>query len=406
MTVLYSFMNFTLTRRGFLASGAALGAVPALRAGGNPCLLLSAGGAQRIRDAVARDSARAAVLRRNADAALKAGPWSVTFHRPDYVKAGPHEYYSEGPYWWPDPKNPGGPYIRRDGERNPDRYMHNRKDIGEMSEAVLALGMGARFLGDARCAERAAKVLSVWFLDARTKMNPDLEFGQAIRGINTGRGTGLIDTVALIHLAQGIMLLEDSGTLDKSVAGAMCRWYADFAHWMNTSKKGLDEKKAGNNHGTWWTTQVAAYASFINDESLQSMTWERYRTYLVPTEINPDGSCPREEARTKSLGYSSMNLDAFAVLCRLGQVAGQDLWHFRTPQGIGVEKAFLYLLPYVLNPKEWHKPQIAPYERERVIFPGLAGVGLHSAELLGAYRKLPRALSPWVQFIDLLVQTA
>jgi hypothetical protein len=396
-------MHFNLSRRGFLASATALSAVPALRAGGNPCLLLSAGAVPRIRDAVAHDSARTAILRQNADKALKAGPWSVTFHRPDYVKADLHEYYSEGPYWWPDPKNPGGPYIRRDGERNPNRYMHNRRDIGEMSEAVLALGMGACFLGDARCADRAAKVLSVWFLDAATKMNPDLEFGQAVRGVNTGRGTGLIDTVALIHLAQGIMLMEDAGTVDKGVAAGMRRWYTDFARWMTTSKKGLDEKKAENNHGTWWTAQVAAYASFINDAALQAMSWERYRTYLVPTEVKPDGSCPREEARTKSLGYSSMNLDGFSVLCRLGQMAGQDLWRHRTPDGLSIEKSFYYLMPYVLNPEDWHKPQIAPYERDSVIFPGLAGVGLHSQRLLAAYRQLPRATNPWVQLIDLLV---
>jgi hypothetical protein len=396
-------MHFILNRRGFLASATALCAVPALRAGGNPCLLLSAGAVQRIRDAVTRDSARTAVLRRNADKALQAGPWSVTFHRPDYVKADLHEYYSEGPYWWPDPKHPDGPYIRKDGERNPNRYMHNRRDIGEISEAVLALGMGARFLGDTRCSDRAAKVLSVWFLDAATKMNPGLEFGQAVRGVNTGRGTGLIDTVALIHLAQGIMLMEDAGTLDKGVAAGMRRWYADFARWMTTSKKGLDEKKAENNHGTWWTAQVAAYATFTSDTALQAMTWERYRAYLVPTEVKPDGSCPREEARTKSLGYSSMNLDGFSVLCRLGQMAGQDLWRYRTPDGLALEKSFYYLLPFVLNPKDWHKPQIAPYERDSVVFPGLAGVGLHSAKLLAAYRQLPRAAGPWVQLIDLLV---
>jgi hypothetical protein len=139
-------MNLNLSRRGFLAFGAALCSGPPLRAAGNPCLLLSAGAAERMRDVATRDNARTAILRKNADAALKADPWSVTFHRPDYVKADAHEYYSEGPYWWPDPKNPAGPYIRKDGERNPNRYTHNRKDLGDMCEAVLAMGMGARLV--------------------------------------------------------------------------------------------------------------------------------------------------------------------------------------------------------------------------------------------------------------------
>ena len=138
-------------------------------------------------------------MRRNADAALQAGPWSVTNHRPDRVKAGPDDYYSEGPYWWPDPKNPNGPYIRKDGERNPNR-----------------------------CAEHAAKVLSVWFVDAQTRMNPNLEFGQAVRGISTGRGTGIIDTVSLIHVTQGASLLEQEGALDRGVAQGVRRWFADY----------------------------------------------------------------------------------------------------------------------------------------------------------------------------------
>lgn len=399
-------MSFSPSRRRFLTTTAALGVAHAMRPPDRNCLLLAPGQAARIRDALSRDRTRAALLRRHADAALQAGPWSVTFHRPDYIHADPHEYYSEAPYFWPDPKHPGGPYIRRDGERYPDRYMYNRGALGEMCAAVLALGMGARFLGDARCADRAARVLSVWFLDQKTRMNPDLEFGQAIRGVNTGRGTGIIDTVGLIHLVQGALLLEDAGMLDPRIAAGVRRWFADYATWMNTSKKGTDEKKATNNHATWWTAQVAAFSAFAADEALAAMAWERYRSYLVPIEIQPDGSCPREEARTKSLGYSSMNLDGFSVLCRLGQIAGQDLWRFRTAAGIGVEKAFRYLLPYVLHPETWRKQQIAPYEPGGVIFPGLAGVGLDSRELLDAYARLPRADTPWVHFIDLLVRAA
>ena len=120
-------------------------------------------------------------------------------------------------------------------------------------------------------------------------MSPDLEYGQAVRGVNTGRGTGLIDTVALIHLAQGIMLMEDAGTLDKSVAAGMRRWYAGFARWMNTSKKGLDEKKAENNHGTWWTAQVAAYATFTNNDTLKAMAWERWLSEHIIGRIPGEG---------------------------------------------------------------------------------------------------------------------
>jgi hypothetical protein len=346
--------------------------------------------------------------------ALGDGPWSVTYKRPAglNVNAGPNDYVSEGPYWWPDPKNPAGPYIRKDGERNPGRFMGNRSDLEKMTESVLALGMGAFFLSKAGCADHANRVLSVWFVDSRTRMNPDLEHGQMVRGVNTGRGTGIIDTVSLIHAAQGVTLLETAGGLDAGVAQGVRRWYAEYLKWLTTSKNGLDEKSSGNNHATWWTAQAASFAAFAGDAAAQRMCWDHYRNYLVPTEIKPDGSCPREEERTQSLSYSSMNLDAFATICRLAQMAGVDLWHFRTAKGSGVgvdvdvDKSFHYLMPYVAHPDQWKKPQITKYSADGYVFPGLAGIGLPDQTLLAEYLKLPRSESGWIQFVDIVVRCA
>jgi hypothetical protein len=348
----------------------------------------------------------AAAMEKQIAAALTAGPWSVTYQRPTgwTSDAGPNDYFSEGPYWWPDPKNPGGPYIRRDGERNPDRFTGNRNDLGAMCQAALALGTGAALLERRECRERAALILATWFLDPKTRMNPHLEFGQAVRGHNTGRGTGIIDTVSLIYAAQGIVLLEAAGALDRGVMSGLRRWFSDYLTWMTSSAKGLDEKKATNNHATWWTAQAAAYALLVRDHAAREMAWEHYRSFLVPGQIQPDGSCPREEARTRSLSYSAMNLDGFAVICRLAEGDGVDLWRFRTAKGTGVESSFRYLLPYVLRPGEWTKPQITPHDSGGTIFPGLAGLGLRSRDLLDAYHRLPRARSAWVQFVDLVVR--
>jgi Alginate lyase len=168
----------------------------------------------------------------------------------------------------------------------------------------------------------------------------------------------------------------------------------------------LDEKKSGNNHATWWTAQAVAYASLVGDAGTRQMAWDHYRNYLVPTEIQPDGSCPREEARTNSLSYSAYNLDAFSTLCRIADANGVRLWDYRTSRGIGVAKAFDYLLPYVLHPDTWKKREISPFNAEGIVFPGLAGVGLRNTALLDGYRSLPHSRSPWNQLIDLAVRTA
>jgi Alginate lyase len=394
-----------ISRREFFGLTAAA-AVAAAAGQPHSLLLIDSESGARMRDFTRRE--RAPLIDKLATEALSAGPWSVTFQRPSglNVNAGPNDYVSEGPYWWPDPKNPSGPYIRKDGQRNPGRFEGNREDLGKMSDAVLALGMGAYLLGKAGCGEHANQVLSVWFVDPKTRMNPDLQHGQMVRGISTGRGTGIIDTVSLIHAAQGAALLEAAGGLDAGVAQGVRRWFADYLKWLNTSKYGLDEKSSGNNHATWWTAQAAAFAVFTGDAAAQRMCWDHYRKYLVPTEIKPDGSCPLEEERTASLSYSSYNLDAFATVCRLAQMAGVDLWNFRSSKGICVEKSFTYLMPYVARPDNWKKEQINKYSADEYVFPGLAGIGIPSAALLAGYLKLPRAESGWVQFVDILVRSA
>ncbi len=358
-----------------------------------------------MRDLAKSDSG---IIERNAAAALSAGPWSVTFHRftAPNLDADPHDYVSQAPYWWPDPKNPDGPYIRHDGKTNPDRFNYHREDIESMCAAVLALSMGAYFLNKPGCRERAQKVLSVWFLDPKTRMNPNANHAEMIRGVNTGRGAGIMGTASLIRVSQAVALLEAEAGLDSEISAGLRLWYAAFLKWLTTSRNGRSEKATSNNHATWWTAQTASHATFVQDEAARQMAWDRYRDYLVPTEIQPDGSCPREEERTRSLHYSSMNLDAFSLICRLAQSAGLDLWRFRTPKGVGVEKSFLYLAPYLVHPETWKREQITKFNTGGYYFPGLAGIALPSPGLLSLYDKLPREKTPWVQFLDLLVRSA
>jgi hypothetical protein len=371
-------------------------------------LLITPQEAETIRDSIKagqpETAALAARLRREADRALKLGPWSVTTHRPkDVPGIGIHDFFSEGPYWWPDPKNPGGPYIRRDGERYPGRFTANDEDMGSMSQAVFSLGMAAYFLQEPRYADRAAELVTAWFLDEKTRMTPHLEFGQAIRGINTGRGTGIIDTVQLIWAVQGMLFMENSGYWKGATLESTKAWFGKYLEWLTESKKGLDEKKSGNNHSTWWTSQVAAYSIFAGDTSRLRMTWQNYRDFLVPNQIQPDGSCPREEARTKSLGYSAMNLNGFTLLCRMAEVQGEDLWRFTTAQGISLTRAIDYLKPFIADPSSWKKQQISPYQNGNAYFLLLAGMGLKKQEYTDLYCRIKKGNDIFALELELLV---
>ena len=370
-------------------------------------LFLSRSEAEAIKNAIAKKDLHiadlAGRLRRNAEARMETGPWSVTYSRPEGTSAGLHDFFSEGPYWWPDPAHPTGPYIRRDGEVNPNRFTTNDRDLSEMSQTVLTLGLAAWIFDESRYADRAARIISVWFVNGPTRMNPNLEYGQAIRNLLPGRGIGIIDTVPLIYAVQGMVLLEETGRWKAADVQPVRKWFSDYLVWLIHSQKGKDEKMNGNNHSTWWAAQVASYSIFVRDRSNQQLVWDLFRSYLIPHQMRPDGSCPAEESRTKSLGYSAMNLNGFALLCRLAQNQGVDLWHFHDAQGSGVEKAVAYLEPFVLRPEKWEKKQIQPFQGDHAFFLALAGIGLKSDEYVRSYRKLRKLDSSWYVLLEMIL---
>jgi hypothetical protein len=271
---------------------------------------------------------------------------------------------------------------------NPERFDAHGKAMGAMRTAVRDLSLAAFYLRTPKYARRAAEVLRVWFVDGETRMNPHLEYGQAIHGRTEGRGIGIIDTVKLIGLCRGLSHLARSDGRDDGVLGDVRAWFAAYLEWLCTSKKGLSERNTTNNHATYWAAQVGTYARLVGDDETAASLDERYRTVLVPKQIEPDGSCPREEARTKSLSYSFYNANAFALICELAHHRGVDLWSFRTGDGRGIGAVVRYLAPHIADPGMWEKKQIKKVRPHRQLFLQLAGARLGEEEYLELSRSL------------------
>lgn len=364
-------------------------------------IVLTSSDAQQIKAAIANRApevqAFAALVRHRADIALTKGPWSVTFHRPKNDPFGIHEYYSEAPYFWPDPKNPAK-MIRKDGQRNPDRFDDNHRDIGAMSNAVLDLGSAAYFLGDAKYATKAAEDLKVWFEDPATRMRPALDHAQAVLGANEGRPTGIIDARSLVQCALGAQFLQATGKWDKQHAAIVRKWYADYLNWLMETKNGIAEGNSGNNHMTWYMEQVAGFASFLGDKVALEYTYKRFNDSLLK-EFTETGAAPREEERTNSLSYTTFNLEAFALFCRMAQVEGKDLWHAGP-----LVKAFHYAAPFVAHPDSWKHQQIGAFKSDGLLFPGLAGAVLKDRDLLALHDSLKPGDDVWSGLLHLLVQ--
>jgi hypothetical protein len=329
-----------------------------------------------------------------ADAALQAGPFSVMDKHRVPPSGDRHDYVSMGPYWWPDSSKPNGlPYIRRDGERNPEIASdYDAPRFGALTGAVTTLSLAYYFTDDEKYAARAALLLRVWFLDPATRMHPHLQYGQRIPGITEGRAAGIIETRRLVDIVDAIGMLERSPAWTDADARGMRAWMAAYRHWLLTSQIGKDEQRARNNHGSWYDAQVAALALFTGDTALARSTIEASKTRRIATQVTPDGRQPYELARTRSLGYSVMNLEALCRLAELGRHVGVDLWSYESPGGGSIRKALDYVAPYADTTRKWPGLEIARnapdflvlmLERARIAY------GDEYGDLL---RKIPRDL--------------
>lgn len=291
--------------------------------------------------------------------ALKTGPFTVTAKSQVPPSGDKHDYMSLGPYWWPDPDSEDGlPYIRRDGRTNPDNRGEDREAMGNLCDSVEMLALGAYFLDDDRYGDHAVRLLRTWFLEPETRMNPHLEFGQAIPGRVTGRGIGIIDTRVFNDLLDAVEVLRVTGSLSSNDLRGLKSWFREYLTWLRTSDHGRDEDRTDNNHGTWYDAQCARFALFVGDEDLAREVVDRARTRHVDRQIEPDGRQPHELDRTKSFTYSLFNLLGFCHLARAGDAVGIDLWNYKSSDGGSIREALEFLMPMVAGETKWPYQQL------------------------------------------------
>jgi len=262
--------------------------------------------------------------------AMQQEPVTVTAEISTRSAGGKHDFYSEGDYWWPDPKSVDSPYIQKDGLTNPDNFVAHRLAMIRLSRIVGALASAYKITGDEKYVRQALKHCLAWFVNEETKMNPSLLYAQAIKGRTTGRGIGIIDTIQLMEVVQGLMDMEKAKNIDENSLQAIRNWFEQYLNWLTTHQYGKDEMNAENNHGTCWVMQVAAFAKFINNKELMTFCSNRYKTVLLPNQMAVDGSFPKELRRTKPYGYSIFNLDAMATICQLLSTKKDNLWNYVT----------------------------------------------------------------------------
>lgn len=327
-------------------------------------------------------------LVKKADRFLAIQPLSVMDKGFTPVSGSKHDYMSQAPYFWYDSSKPNGrPYMRRDGVRNPEiNKIEDHKHLDELEESVYALSVAYYFTNAEKYAVKAAALLRHWFLNAETKMNPNLDYAQGIPGVTDGRGIGLIETRSLMDIADAVGLLNGSKAWTTTDNTGIQDWYKQFLSWMLTSKNGKDERAAKNNHGTWYNAQVVSYALFTGDHQLAHELAEEGKR-RIDSQFTAEGKMPLELERTTALGYSTFNLLAWNKFAVLAAKAGTDLWQYTNAKGAGIRKAVDWLIPYAVDEKKWEYQQINPYNKNELYEMLLYAAGYYGKSYLAEADK-------------------
>ncbi len=338
----------------------------------------------------------------NAESALKQPVTNVVDWGALPPSGDPHDYYSYSPYWWPNPENPDGPYIWRDGEVNPDRYTSDISRIEAMVERVTSLVPAWYFTGDERYAVSAVEQLRVWFLNPATKMNPNVDFGQKRRGHSYNSPSGVLEAWRMHWVIDCAILLESFSGWTGEDARSLRNWFSQFATWMVESPTGIEESMQPNNHGTWYNAQLILYALYGENFNLARKQLDAMPARIF-SQVFIDGRQPQELIRTRSLNYSIYNARALITVARLGRHLDYDLFAYRSLEGRSIKLAVDYMTPYILGEREWPVVQLGPHSNGSAAqLYWNAAKGFQNREYAKLLRKLPESPLPSsiVQLMD------
>lgn len=300
----------------------------------------------------------------DANKALLFNPVTVTSKINFPPSGDKHDYMSIAPYWWPNPNTSNGiPYLRRDGEINPEVKNYSDKVVlPGLSRSIYQLALAYYFTDKKEYASHASKLIRVWFLDEKTRMNPNLNYAQSVKGVTEGRAEGIIDTRHFMHIIDAITIIKTSKSWTTHDQSGMVKWVGAFSQWMMSSKIGLEEMNAPNNHGVWFDAQLLAYAGFLEDTIMINKIYARVVDRL-DHEMDANGSFPLEMRRTTSYHYSVFILNALVNLATRFQQHGLDLWNQKTVSGKSLKLAFDFILPFLLEKQAWTGPQINEFKK-------------------------------------------
>jgi hypothetical protein len=292
-------------------------------------------------------------IRHHATAALERGPYSVVGKTATAPSDDPHDYWHPVPYWWPAPRGKGGrPCVRRYGERVPSAEMcakgdaqYDRTSVQRLFEDTTSVALAWYLTGDTRFAEHGARLVTTWFSDPATRMNPHLRYAQVRLGHNEdgSASSGIIEFKDVYYFLDAVRMLSRSDALRGSDLHKVREWFATYLDWLLCSEQGQQEMRASDNHGTLYDLQVASIALFCGAYDTVAETARRAHERLL-AQIDADGRQPHEVAQSLMAESYTHNLQSWVNLADVCASFDSDLWSRVGADGRGLRRGIDWLL--------------------------------------------------------------
>jgi hypothetical protein len=313
---------------------------------------------------------------KKADGILAQKPLSVIDKKKTFAP-NKHFYCSISRYSWPDPNNPNGPYIIKDGINNPEYADYDGTALETLAERLQYLCVAYYLTGRAAYRRAVSKQLNVWFLDKKTRMKPNFEYAQVQPGYNDNKGQsyGLAELSRFTKIVESLMLFDCAQGLSKKERRKLKAWFSDFQDWLLNSRQWHIISKANNNNITSsGYLALVEMSLFTGDTRVASQLAGEYKERVIEKQIEDDGKQPAELKRADGFGYSVGNLEEIIDFCLVMENMGS---HFYKENQNKIDAAFGYLYQFVNNHEAF------PYQQN-------ASWGFYEKRLLKNMKRLSR----------------
>ena len=260
----------------------------------------------------------------------------------------PHNYASLSKYYWPDPNNPSGKYLLRDGERNPEYKEYDGGKLEDMEYRLRCLSIAYYMTESSSFREAYLRQLRAWFIDRSTYMYPNFEYAQIAPGHdnNNGRPWGIIEAYNFNNIIESFRLVNTVSPIDSNTTRKLKRWFKQFISWLENSDKGKTVLNSDSNQGIALDVLLLNMKLFVTGK-IDSKLLNNFRSNRLERQILTDGSQPEELKRSRALNYSAYNLEHIVDFCVIMEKAG--IPYYRNNKDI-IDKAFSFLFNYIENP--------------------------------------------------------